>query len=247
MTAASPAAGRRGGDVLAHADEPLQRVYVWDALVRTTHWAIALSIFVLSFTGLYIGRPFLIVDPQGGRFVMGTIKAIHFWAAIVFALAVLSRIVWMFLGTGYARWTQFFPTSRERWRGAWETFKFYTFLRRDEPGYTGHNPLAGATYILVFGLYLLEIATGLGMYAMSAGVGTWPRAFAFLAPLFGGLQTARWLHHLGMWLLLGFFVHHLFSALLMARVERNGTMDSIFSGYKFVRRDPASGSPRAKR
>ncbi len=220
--------------------ERVERVYVWDALVRTTHWAIALSIFLLSFTGLYIGRPFLIVDPAGGRFVMGTIKAIHSWTAIVFALAVLARIVWMFRGRSFARWTEFLPTSRERLRGLWQTLRFYLFLRRDEPGYTGHNPLAGAAYTAVFALYLVAIATGLGMYALSADVGSWPRAFAFLVPLFGGTQTARWLHHLVMWLLLGFMVHHIASALLMARVERNGTMDSIFSGFKFIRRPPTS-------
>ncbi|HVS15639.1 MAG TPA: Ni/Fe-hydrogenase, b-type cytochrome subunit [Thermoanaerobaculia bacterium] len=236
MTSTAQTAGRRAADPLARDAAMVERVYVWDALVRTTHWAIALSIFVLSFTGLYIGRPFLIVDPLGGRFVMGTVKAVHSWTAIVFALAVLARIAWMFLGPGYARWSHFFPASRERWRGVWETFRFYLFVRRDEPGYTGHNPLAGLAYIAVFGLYLLEIATGLGMYALSADVGSWPRAFAFLVPLLGGTQTARWLHHVGMWLLLGFFAHHLFSALLMARVERNGTMESIFSGYKFVHR-----------
>ena len=37
-----------------------------------------------------------------------------------------------------------------------------------------------------------------------------------------------------MWLLLGFAVHHVYSAVLMATVEKNGTMDSIFSGYKLV-------------
>jgi Ni/Fe-hydrogenase 1 B-type cytochrome subunit len=39
-----------------------------------------------------------------------------------------------------------------------------------------------------------------------------------------------------MWLLLGFAVHHVYSAVLMSTVEANATMESIFSGYKFVRR-----------
>jgi Ni/Fe-hydrogenase 1 B-type cytochrome subunit len=36
-----------------------------------------------------------------------------------------------------------------------------------------------------------------------------------------------------MWLLLGFAVHHVYSAVLMALVEKR-TMDSIFTGYKWV-------------
>jgi len=63
------------------------------------------------------------------------------------------------------------------------------------------------------------------------------RVWAFLLPLFGGAAGARWLHHVVMWLLIGFSVHHVFSALLVSRVEKNGTIESIFSGYKFLRRE----------
>lgn len=242
MSAAADAGSATVGSPARRRDDPLQRVYVWDAMVRTTHWAIVLSIFVLSFTGIYIGRPFYAVSSVGDHFVMGTMKAIHFWAAIVFTLAVLSRIAWMFLGPKYARWNQFLPVAGERRRGLWETLKFYLLIRKDEPGFVGHNPLAGLAYVAVFGLYLTAIGTGLGIYALSADVGTWPRAFTWLAFLFGGPQTARWIHHMVMWLLLGFMVHHIASAILMARVERTGTMDSIFSGFKFVRRDRSEGS-----
>ena len=50
----------------------------------------------------------------------------------------------------------------------------------------------------------------------------------------GGAQVARWIHHVVMWLLIGFVVHHVYSAVLMAIVEGNGTVESIVSGYKFV-------------
>ena len=40
-----------------------------------------------------------------------------------------------------------------------------------------------------------------------------------------------------MWLLWGFAVHHVYSAILMSQVEANATIESIFSGYKFVHRD----------
>ena len=63
------------------------------------------------------------------------------------------------------------------------------------------------------------------------------RWFAWLAPLFGGLQIVRWIHHVVMWLLLGFAVHHVYSGVLMSTIEANATMESIFSGYKFVPRE----------
>ena len=55
--------------------------------------------------------------------------------------------------------------------------------------------------------------------------------------MWSGLQQARWVHHVGMWLLLGFFVHHLYSAVLASVVEKNGILESIFTGYKWVRRE----------
>lgn len=216
----------------------LVRVYVWEVPVRATHWLIVLSIAVLSVTGFYIGYPFITVSgPAGQRFVMGWMKVIHMWAAWVFMGAVLVRIIWMFTGNKYAHWDKFIPVHRSRVRGLWPTIRFYLFALRKPPGFVGHNPVAGLTYVLVFGLYFLAIATGLVMYGVSADVGSPLRWFGSWAPLFGGLQIARWIHHVVMWLLLGFAVHHVYSSVLTSTVEANGTVESIFSGYKFVPRE----------
>jgi Ni/Fe-hydrogenase 1 B-type cytochrome subunit len=74
---------------------------------------------------------------------------------------------------------------------------------------------------------------------------SWVAVFGPWAWLFGGLQMTRWIHHIVMWLLLGFTLHHIYSAVLVAIIERNGTLDSIFSGYKWVpRRDLEPGPYR---
>jgi Ni/Fe-hydrogenase 1 B-type cytochrome subunit len=228
----------RRAPVLVDEGVALTKVYVWQIPVRVTHWLIALSIVVLAVTGIYIGRPFIAVSgPAGERFVMGTMRTIHFYAAIVFSLSVFARIVWMFLGNRYASWRSFLPVERRRWKGLWPTLEFYLFLLRKPPGFVGHNPVAGLSYTAVFALYLVEIATGFGLYAMSAAAGSPLRPFGFLLALFGGAQMARWIHHIVMWLLLGFAVHHVYSATLMSQIEQNATMESIFSGFKFVRRE----------
>ncbi len=216
------------------------RVRVWDLVVRTTHWLIALAILVLSVTGFAIGHPVLSVPgPAGQHFVMGTVRVVHFYAAIVFTLAVLSRLAWMFVGKGHARWREFIPVDRARRAGLVPMLKFYLFARRNPVPVVGHNPLAAGAYVLVFLLDLVMIATGLGMYATDAVSGSpvrWARA---LLPIFGGAEDARWVHHVTMWLLLGFVVHHLYSAVLTSVVERNGTLESIFTGTKWVPRDLA--------
>jgi Ni/Fe-hydrogenase 1 B-type cytochrome subunit len=211
------------------------KVYVWEAPVRITHWLIALSIVVLSVTGIYIGNPFITVSGRAGdHFVMGWMKVIHGYTAYVFIAAVLVRIIWMFTGNNYAHWDKFIPVHRSRLRALWPTFRFYVFALRKPPGFVGHNPLAGLAYVLVFGLYFLAIITGLIMRGASADAESTLRSFVSLAPLFGGLYGARWVHHVVMWLLLGFAVHHVYSSVLMSTVEANATVESMFSGNKFV-------------
>jgi len=209
------------------AEEQLERYYVWDVIVRATHWAIALSIWLLAATGIYIGHPFLV-----GTFTMGWAKVIHFYTAIVFTLAVFARVVWMFLGPRRSSWRNFVPASKRRWRDLVATIKFYLLLRLEPPRTIGHNPLAGASYLAVFGMYAVMIVTGLALYSVSDY--TWLRGCQVLLPVLHGAQGARWLHHVTMWLLLVFFVAHVFFSMLTSRNEKNGEIDSIFSGYKFL-------------
>ncbi len=213
-------------------------VYVWEAPVRLTHWLIALSVLVLAGTGIYMGNPFLIAPGEASdNFYMGTAKLIHFYGAIVFSLAVVTRLLWMLLGNAYARWNQFVPTSTRRVRGAADMLSYYLFLRRNPPPTVGHNALAGVAYVGVFLLYLMMIITGLAIYSVSAHVDYPMGAFGFLVPLVGGLQSARWLHHFGMWLILLFVVNHVFSTIEVSALERNGVIGSIFSGWKTVEKE----------
>jgi Ni/Fe-hydrogenase 1 B-type cytochrome subunit len=219
-----------------HDEQPLQPTYVWDVVVRLTHWTIMLSMILLAITGVYIGRPWSSPPgPATQSFITGWVRVLHFYGAIAFTLAVLSRILWMFIGPRRTGWRQFIPTSKRRLRDMKSTFLFYTFLRDRPPATIGHNPLAGLTYVFVFGLYLVMILTGLALYSISSH--SYMRNFEFLLPLFNGAQGARWLHHVTMWLLIGFVVHHVYSAILTSRVEKNGAIDSIFSGYKFLPKD----------
>jgi len=218
----------------------LDRVYVWEWPVRLAHWLLVGSILLLAMTGLYIGHPFISVQGEATRhFVMGTIKSIHFWAAMVFTVTVIGRILWMFAGNPYARWHQFLPVSKKRILGIFNTGMFYAFIKKESPAFVGHNPLAGFAYTLLFGLCLLMIGTGFAMMSASASVGSMMSGLDFLVPLFGGLQMARFLHHVAMWLILGFAAHHVWAAFLIGTVEGSSLIDSIFTGYKVLSPDVA--------
>jgi Ni/Fe-hydrogenase 1 B-type cytochrome subunit len=210
-------------------------IYVWDRVVRLTHWLIAGSIVVLAATGWYIGRPFVTTTLNAEPFVTGTMRIIHFYAAIVFTLAVISRVIWAFISPlPYARWYELIPVHAHRLKAIWDTFLFYAFIKRKPPAIVGHNPLAGAAYAGMYVVYAVIILTGLGIFGSESGPDSWMHHFAFLAGWFGGLQMSRWYHHWSMWVVLVFVVVHLYTAILTARLEKNGTIDSIFSGFKFL-------------
>ena len=117
-------------------------VYVWEVPVRITHWLIALSLFVLSATGLYIGRPFMTVPGEAGQwFVMGWMQIIHFYAAIVFTvrcdcardLDVHRQQVRAMGQVSCCAWS-----AAEH--GMLPTVLFYSFLRDKPAAYVGSQP-----------------------------------------------------------------------------------------------------------
>jgi len=212
----------------------LQIRYVWEWPVRITHWVNAVSIVVLAVTGIYIGAPFVTV-PATSQYVMGWMRAIHFACAYAFALSLLARLVWGFLGNHHARWwPSFLPwATKEGRKQIAGTFSYYTFLRKAPPYVVGHNALAAMAYSAVFVLFAIQVMTGFALYGQSAPGGFWSGISAPLLTAFSN-QGLRLTHHVVMWLLIGFAIHHIYSAWLMDVKEKNGTLSSIFGGYKFV-------------
>jgi Ni/Fe-hydrogenase 1 B-type cytochrome subunit len=221
-----------GHEVLL-ATQPWQRVrvYVWEVPVRLTHWVVVSCVVILSLTGGYIADPFLI--PATGA-TMGIIRFVHMLTAYVFVCAGIVRTYWLFRGNRFARWTAFIPTTRRQLNEVATQAGWYLFIRRELPGILGHNALAAATYLVVFFLFLVQTLTGFGLEAQH-GNAVIAGVFGWLPDVFGG-PTLRVIHHIAMWAILAFMIHHVYAALLIDHTEKNGLMSSIFSGFKFATR-----------
>lgn len=208
-------------------------VYVWDLPVRITHWVNVACIVVLSVTGYYIANPFIMTQgPATDQFLMGTIRFIHYVTAFIFTTSVLFRIYWAFASRSkYARWRQFVPASRGRWRALGRMIRYYTFFRREPPAEIGHNPLAGATYIGLYVLFVLQIVTGFAMYSLPYHDGWMKVVFGWIVVAFGA-QPVRVVHDLIMYLIIAFTIHHVYSAVLIDGEERSGLISSIITGRK---------------
>jgi len=105
------------------------------------------------------------------------------------------------------------------------------------PHYLGHNPLQQFSYTAIYGIALIQVATGFAMYGQSHPGGLWYTLFGWLVPLFGGIQVLHLVHHLMTWAFLTFIPIHIYLALRSDLLERTGTISSIISGGRFVRSD----------
>ena len=127
------------------------RVKVWDPLVRVFHWALVAAFGIAYFSE----DDFLLL---------------HSWAGyIVFAL-LLVRLVWGFLGTRYARFSNFIYSPREIRQFLKQT------LRLRAKRYIGHNPAGGAMIVLLIISLLITTITGMAVYGISDNAGplaTW--------------------------------------------------------------------------
>ncbi|MEJ2182850.1 MAG: Ni/Fe-hydrogenase, b-type cytochrome subunit [Nitrospirota bacterium] len=212
------------------------RVYVWEFPVRFTHWVNVLSILTLSVTGYYIGNPFVHAQ-YASQYIMGWMRFIHFVTAYVFTASIVVRLYWAFVGNKYSRWTQLFPLTPARWHELLENLKFYLFIRRKPVPTVGHTALAGAWYFFLFVLPAYEIVSGFALYSVShTGSIVWTALGGWLLAVLD-LQTIRLWHHLVMYFILAFVLIHIYIALYLDIAEKNGLMESIFSGYKFVTRE----------
>jgi Ni/Fe-hydrogenase 1 B-type cytochrome subunit len=208
--------------------------YVWEVPVRVTHWVNVLAIIVLSVTGIFIGTAkTMALEPS--QFFMGWVRFVHFTAAYAFSVSVIARIYWMFAGNKYASWREFFPIlTDEGHRNMMETFKYYIFISKKAPHPVGHNALAGSAYTGVFLLYLTMMGTGFALYGEHAPLSLCHKLTGWLFVLFSN-QGVRLTHHMVMWFLIAFAIHHVYSAWLMDVKERGGVISSIFGGYKTIK------------
>jgi Ni/Fe-hydrogenase 1 B-type cytochrome subunit len=181
----------------------------WPAVLM--HWAHLLSFFALIATGLAIHAHSAAIGS------IGFDRQVHFIVMYVFVLTTVVRIYWAFFGTGSARlgglvrerdW-RFFGLSMEDVKSTPSWIAYYLFLRKTKPTVVKYGSLQKLTYGLLFPLAILVMAlSGFTLFAPTAGAMVW------FANRFGGLNGVRLMHYLTMWILIMFFMIHLYLVLV---------------------------------
>ncbi len=173
----------------------MERIYLYTRFERFWHWAQAVLIVVLAFTGLEV---------HGTYRVIGFKQAveIHNATGISWFVLYVFILFWQFT-TG--EWKQYIPTTRR----LLAVVHYYTVgIFRGEPHpvpkseRNKHNPLQRLTYLgIALVLIPLQVGTGLLYYLYNA----WPEYGIGLK-----LQTVAILHTAGAFGLLVFLIVHIY-------------------------------------
>src|SRR5688572_3724163 len=134
----------------------LRSYAVWDAGTRWFHWVNALCVVVLGAIGFLILKEGALGISTSGKV---TLKTIHVWIGYVFAVNLLWRIVWAFMGNRYARWRAILPGGK----GYLHSLRSYvaSFLAGHPERYAGHNPAGRLGVAVLFLLIAIQAITGL--------------------------------------------------------------------------------------
>jgi Ni/Fe-hydrogenase 1 B-type cytochrome subunit len=216
-------------------------VYLWGAPIRAMHWIAAACIVTLVVTGFYIGRPYFMTSGEASaHFLMGSVRFIHFTAAGVLVMTGIVRIYWLFAGNQFERFPALFPVTPANLRNFLRTGIAYLTFRPDkQPNFVGHNPLQQYSYTGIYLLTAVMVVTGFTLYGQSNPGGVIYHVFAWIPPLFGGLQRVRLVHHVLTWGFVIFAVLHIYFAIRSDYVERAGGLSSIFTGGRYISTDEA--------
>ena len=129
---------------------------VWDASVRWFHWINVLCVLGLIAIGVAILNDKALGVSNDGKIVL---KTVHVWIGYVFALNLLWRLVWAFVGGAHSRWRAILPGGRGYLS---ETSNYLSDVRAGRPRqYLGHNPLGRLAVTLLLLLLVAQATTGL--------------------------------------------------------------------------------------
>ena len=166
-------------------------VPVWDRFIRLFHWTLV-SCVVIDYTVLDDGN------------------AVHQWLGYLAAALVVARVVWGFIGTPHARFSDFFPTVtriRQHIEG---------MLSGSPERHDGHNPLGA---LMILALMTLVLAVGLTGWMQTLDA-------------FWGEEWLQDLHEHAANLLIALAMVHALAAIVMGRLERTHLIRAMFTGVK---------------
>jgi cytochrome b len=180
-------------------------VRVWDPFVRIFHWGL-----VLSFLLAYVTEE--------------DILSIHTLAGYVVIGLLFLRIIWGFIGTRYAKFSEFAYAPSTIYQFLVETGKFRA------PRYLGHNPAGGAMIFMLIASVLMTSISGLVVYGAAEQAGPLADMMSGFPMFFSELSEE--IHEFFANFTLLLVILHVGGVLLESLIHRENLVLSMITGRK---------------
>lgn len=171
-------------------------VKVRDLWVRLTHWTVAVGILINLVE----------LTEEGSTW--------HEYVGYAVAAIVVSRLIWGFIGTKYARFSDFFPTPNR-------IKNHLTSISGNGKKHLGHNPFGA---LMMFALWGVIIGLGVTGYMMGMDA-------------YWGEEWLQELHELLDNSLYVLIPVHVLSAIGMSFMEKQNLVKAMITGKKTVHHD----------
>lgn len=205
-------------------------IRVWDPLVRLFHWSL-----VLAFTIAYLSG-----DEE---------NSLHVYSGYAVLGLVSFRVLWGFIGTRYARFSQFVTSPG--------TVIQYLkdLLARKPKHYTGHNPAGGWMVLALLLTLFVVTVSGLKVYAIEEGLGPLAAeapAFTLISPAYADddehddgehekeeAAEEFWeeIHEASSNFMLLLIFLHVAGVIVSSRLHDENVVKAMFSGKKISKTD----------
>jgi len=181
------------------------QIKVWDPLIRFFHWALA-SAFVIAYV---TEEDFL---------------TIHIWAGYLILLLLCIRFVWGFIGTRYARFSDFAYSPEDIIQFLKDT------LRLRAKRYLGHNPAGGAMVFLL--MFSLLITTTSGVVLLGAEEQAGPVAHWFTQTESTWADALEEVHEFFANFTLFLVLVHVAGILVESFIHKENMVSAMITGFK---------------
>ncbi|MBF0292440.1 MAG: cytochrome b/b6 domain-containing protein [Nitrospinae bacterium] len=185
--------------------ENVERVKVWDPVVRLFHWIVLLAFATAALTGFDLLK-------------------LHVFAGYAIGALIVIRVIWGFTANGNARFDSFVRHPEV----VIEYLRDMARLRHKR--YLGHNPAAGMMIVTLLVCLCMTVLTGLLAYGAKEIAGPFADLLVDVGWRWGG--TLEDTHHAfaALTLILGGL--HVAGATVESFLHRENLVVSMITGYK---------------
>jgi Ni/Fe-hydrogenase 1 B-type cytochrome subunit len=239
----------------------LQEYKVWDVSTRVFHWLNVACVIGLIALGTVILNAGTLGVPNDGKILL---KTVHVWVGYVFALNLLWRLIWAFIGGTHARWRAILPF------GSGFSSKLADDLAslqgKKQVSYVGHSPLGRIAVTVLLLCLSVQAITGLvlagtDVYMPPFGgfIAEWvaadgldPSQVRPYAPetvnpeAYQAMRSVRSpiveTHEIMYFVLLGLIALHIFAVVFTEIKRGGGIVSAMFTGKKTLAGPPSDAA-----